>query len=116
MAEARRATKAEGGNTWGAYQCYGDPGWRYRTDVGDAQAPMVSLEDHYAGIASPPGLTLALEKLAVDAQWRHGSAQKQLTHIGHLEGRFADHWRSIGAVCEAFGVAYACLLYTSRCV
>ena len=107
VAEARRATKAEGGNTWGAYQCYGDPGWRYRTDVGDAQAPMVSLEDHYAGIASPPGLTLALEKLAVDAQWRHGSAQKQLTHIGHLEGRFADHWCSIGAVCEAFGVAYA---------
>ena len=95
VAEARRATKAEGGNTWGAYQCYGDPGWRYRTDVGDAQAPMVSLEDHYAGIASPPGLTLALEKLAVDAQWRHGSAQKQLTHIGHLEGRFADHWRCV---------------------
>jgi tetratricopeptide (TPR) repeat protein len=107
VAEARRATKAEGGNTWGAYQCYGDPGWRYRTNVGDAQAPVVPLEDHYAGIASPPGLTLALEKLAVDAKWRHGSAQKQLTHIGHLEGRFAAGWRSIGAVCEAFGVAYA---------
>ncbi|MBL8313787.1 MAG: CHAT domain-containing protein [Rubrivivax sp.] len=107
VAEARRAAKAEGGNTWGAYQCYGDPGWRYRTNVGDAQAPVVPLEDHYAGIASPPGLTLALEKLAVDAKWRHGSASRQLTHIGHLEGRFAARWRSIGAVCEAFGVAYA---------
>ena len=27
VAEARRAAKAEGGNTWGAYQCYGDPGF-----------------------------------------------------------------------------------------
>ena len=50
---------------------------------------------------------MALEKLAVDAKWRHGSASRQLTHIGHLEGRFAARWRSIGAVCEAFGVAYA---------
>ena len=107
VAEARRAAKAEGGNTWGAYQCYGDPAWRYKTNVGDAQAPVVPLEDHYASIASPPGLTLALEKLAVDAKWRHGLPQKQLTHIGHLEGRFAARWRSIGAVCEAFGVAYA---------
>ena len=107
VAEARRAAKALGGNTWGAYQCYGDPGWRYRSGVGDSQAPVVSLEDQYAAIASPPGLTLALEKLAVDAKWRHGPSEQQLMRIGHLEGRFAASWRSIGAVAEAFGVAYA---------
>ena len=107
VAEARRAAKALGGNTWGAYQCYGDPAWRYTKGVGDAQQPTLSLQHQYGVIASPLGLTLALEKLAVDAKWRRGSSDGQLKRIRHLEDRFAAQWRSIGAVAEAFGVAYA---------
>ena len=29
VAEAREAACAMGGNTWAAYQCYGDPDWRF---------------------------------------------------------------------------------------
>ena len=37
----RRATRRArcGGNTWAAYQCYGDPDWKYRRGTGDAQRP-----------------------------------------------------------------------------
>ncbi len=37
VADARTAAHAQGGNTWGAYQCYGDPDWSFRRGVGDAQ-------------------------------------------------------------------------------
>ena len=30
VAEARQAAQALGGNTWAAYQCYGDPDWHLR--------------------------------------------------------------------------------------
>lgn len=107
IADARRAAKALGGNTWAAYQCYGDPAWRYTKGVSDAQQPTLSLQHQYEVIASPLGLTLALEQLAMDAKWRRGSSEAQLTRIRHLEDRFAAQWKSIGAVGEAFGVAYA---------
>jgi len=109
VAEARRAARASpgSGNTWAAYQCYGDPHWRYQSAVGDAQAPAVSLQDFYAGIASPVGLTLALEQIAAEVAWqRDADPKKLLPRIGHLEGRYGPRWRTIGAVAEAFGVAY----------
>lgn len=109
VAEARRAARASpgGGNTWAAYQCYGDPHWRYQSAVGDAQAPTASLQDVYAGIASPAGLTLALEQIAAEVAWqRDADPMKLLPRIGHLEGHYGPRWRSIGAVAEAFGVAY----------
>ena len=40
VAEAREAAFAMGGNTWAAYQCYGDPDWRFVRNVRDAQRPV----------------------------------------------------------------------------
>jgi tetratricopeptide (TPR) repeat protein len=105
VAEARDAAYRLGGNTWAAYQCYGDADWVYRTVTGDAQGLNAPLDDAYSGIASPLGLTLALEELAVGSKWEHSPMAGQLAHIGFLEGRHAAHWGGIGAVAEAFGVA-----------
>jgi CHAT domain-containing protein len=105
VAEARDAAHRLGGNTWAAYQCYGDADWVYRTVTGDAQGLSAPLDDAYSGIASPLGLTLALEELAVGSKWEHSPTAGQLAHIGYLEGRHAAHWGGIGAVAEAFGVA-----------
>jgi hypothetical protein len=95
------------GKTWAAYQCYGDPDWRLRKDGADAQRPTTPLADEYAAIASPLGLTLALEALATGSKWEKRPAEGQLARIGHLEGRWGARLGSIGAVAEAFGVAYA---------
>ena len=62
----RRAKARErGGNTWAAYQCYGDPDWTYRRGTGDAQRPIaVPVSQELAGIASIPALVVALDTLA----------------------------------------------------
>jgi CHAT domain-containing protein len=114
VAEAREAAwrsadPAQGGNgnnTWAAYQCYGDPDWVFRRGVGDAQARDPVL-DEYASLSSPLGLALALEKLAVESKYQRRSATRQLEHLRHLEARFGARWGGMGAVAEAFGLAYA---------
>ena len=102
---AREAAWAEGGNSWAAYQCYGDPNWTWRTGVGDAQAG-TSIRDQYDGISSPLGLALALEELAVQSTWMGAAPLGQLERTRHLEARFAALWGGMGAVAEAFATAY----------
>ena len=116
-AAAREAAWADnpGGKTWAAYQCYGDPGWTFRTGGGDAQTVQRPAGDEYATIASALGLALALEEAAVRARWSsaqtedEGQAQRQaqLQKIRLLEARFAALWGGMGAVAEAYAVAYA---------
>ena len=61
----------KGGNTWAAYQCYGDPDWRYRRSTGDAQRPTPPPpSQEFAGIASAAGLVLTLETLAVKSEFQ----------------------------------------------
>jgi tetratricopeptide (TPR) repeat protein len=121
VAEAREAAFAMGGNTWAAYQCYGDPDWYFVQNVSDAQRPTPSLADEFAGVASPKGLVLALETLAVRSKYQQATlqqtaapgaeaqkaaTQEQRTKIRHLEARFAPRWRDIGEVAEGFARAW----------
>ena len=62
VADAREAAQLVGGNTWAAYQCYGDPDWIFRRDAADAQGVASPLNE-FAGIASSIGLENALETL-----------------------------------------------------
>ncbi|HZW76268.1 MAG TPA: CHAT domain-containing protein, partial [Caldimonas sp.] len=117
VAAARTAAwrGADGGNTWSAYQCYGDPGWTWQREVGDAQRQTVLPSDEFAGVSSPPALALALETISI--QLRFGgdvdparqkiAAQAQRDKIRFLEEKFAWLWGTMGAVAEAFGLAYA---------
>jgi len=106
VADAREAAFALGGNTWAAYQCYGDPDWYFVRDVPDAQRPAPSLADEFAGVAAPEGLVLVLATLAVRSTYQKAAPQEQRTRIRHLEARFAPRWREIGEVAEAFGRAW----------
>ena len=107
VSEAREACwrRAPHSNTWAAYQCYGDPNWVLRRDGGDAQAPRTE-DDEFATVASPPALALALETLAVQSRFMGKPAEVQQGRLRQLEARFAGVWGSIGAVAEAFGVAW----------
>jgi hypothetical protein len=43
----------------------------------------------------------------VGSEWEHRPAAGQLSRIGYLEGQHGKAWGGMGAVAEAFGVAYA---------
>jgi len=116
VAAARSAAwrSGAGGNTWSAYQCYGDPGWTWRRDVGDAQRAGAGPSDEFAGVSSPPALTLALETISIrlrfggdDPKRRKSVEQAQRDKIRFLEEKFAPLWGRMGAVAEAFGLAWA---------
>ena len=105
VAAAREAAWEQGGNTWAAYQCYGDPNWRFV--AGNGAARSTGLADEFGSISSPLGLTMSLEELAVQSRWQGARPAEQLEKARHLEGRFAALWGGMGAVAEAFAVAYA---------
>jgi hypothetical protein len=114
VAEARKAAwKADPeGNTWGAYQCYGDPNWTLRlaTEDGNAPAPAGSADDD---IGSPVTLARVLEDLAAehdsplpgqDAERRKKDGEARLARVRALEGKFGQGAEHIGAVGEAFAL------------
>ncbi len=97
--------EAPQGKTWAAYQCYGDPNWVFRRATGDAQAPRARA-DAFELIPSPSALALALETLVVQSRFMGAPEQAQRESIRQLEARHGPAWGGIGAVAEAFGVAW----------
>ncbi len=101
-------------NTWAAYQCYGDPNWTWLQDSRDGWQPPRALRDEFDSVASPLALTLALEDVIVRTRFMlsGGPAQRsteqarQLEKVRHLEARFGGLWGGMGAVAEAFALAY----------
>ncbi len=107
VAEARTASWRKGGNTWAAYQCYGDPDWRFVPASVEVQQSSRNPEDKYAGVASWRVLLLALEALAVESRYKGYDHDKGRASLLLLEQRFAAVWGNIGAVAEAFGLAWS---------
>jgi CHAT domain-containing protein len=108
VATAREAAWNEDrdSNTWAAYQAYGDPNWVYRRGPHDAVQSVRAPREEFDSIASPLGLALALEEQAVKSKWMRAPSPQQLEKIRHLQARFEAAWGGMGAVAEAFAVAY----------
>ncbi|HEX2079596.1 MAG TPA: CHAT domain-containing protein [Longimicrobium sp.] len=107
VAAAREAAYAVGGNTWAAYQCYGDPDWTFRVKPAGTVAEPAPPEQAFANVASPTALVLALETIAVNSAFDEDEKGRLRANVEHLEERFADRWGGRGAVAEAFGRAWA---------
>jgi tetratricopeptide (TPR) repeat protein len=105
---ARSAAHELGGNTWAAYQCYGDPDWQYRRGTGDAQRPTPTPpSEELAGIPSVVALVLTLKTLAVKSEFQNADAARQAARLEYLEESAKRLWRNNGEVAEAFGNAWA---------
>ncbi|HPE02264.1 MAG TPA: CHAT domain-containing protein [Burkholderiaceae bacterium] len=107
---ARESTWREypASNTWAAYQCYGDPDWVFSAGRADVPGASRRRRDYGRSIASPSGLMLALQTIAVESEFdrsANGPAQRRET-IARLEARFAPAWGARGDVSAAFGEAY----------
>ena len=95
------------GNTWAAYQCYGEPDWRYAAEPAGGTEPIVPT------LVSAPALCLWLESAAIEARLiEAGSAgqawrERQLGLLRETEAAYRPIWGSQGAVAECFGLAYA---------
>ena len=115
VAAARAAAWRAGpdGNTWAAYQCYGDPGWTWHRNGSGMPRAAVSPQDEFAAVSSAPALALALENISIrlrfggDESKGDASRQGQRDRIRYLESTFAPLWGAMGAVAEAFGLAFA---------
>ncbi|MGV7240612.1 hypothetical protein ACRXB1_02095, partial [Caballeronia sp. M23-90] len=94
------------GNTWAAYQCYGDPDWTFRAGPqATLPAPMPSSK-LYAAVASPNALVLALDQLSLAARYDESVLRQQIERIQYLEATFRARYGQIGKVAEAFARAW----------
>ncbi|MET0508517.1 MAG: CHAT domain-containing protein [Burkholderiaceae bacterium] len=90
--------------TWAAYQCYGDPGWKWRGDEGEAGAG-----EGEAMVASSLGLAMELEQLTTVIRYRRDSDGRYAKLVRRLRDDFESRWGNEGQVAEAFASAYAAL-------
>ncbi len=104
------------GNTWAAFQCYGDPDWVFTRTPGDANEPAVTPDQGFDSIASAQALVLALEIAIDDSRYKKVPKAQVINMIEILERRFAHQWIEIGAVCEAFAQAWAEAGETERAI
>ena len=107
VAEARSTAQQLGGNTWAAYQCYGDPDWVFRRETADANRPTPPLGETYAGVASRTALEIALETLAVQSEFQGAREEGQRAKLRYLEEQFGKRWERFGSTAEAFAKAWA---------
>jgi pimeloyl-ACP methyl ester carboxylesterase/tetratricopeptide (TPR) repeat protein len=92
------------GNTWAAYQCYGDPDWRYVIDDRETGTTTELL------VPSSEALTLALKTAETEALYQDNSdesKQSLLERLRQMEARYGQCWGKNGAVAEAFARAFS---------
>ena len=104
VAAARQAAFAHGGNTWAAYQCYGDPDWTLRRDLTHADRPTVP--EALTALAAAPALVRALETIAIDTSYNRAGVEKQRDRIRYLFEHYGRRWGRRGDVAEAFAAAH----------
>jgi hypothetical protein len=100
------------GNTWAAYQCYGDPDWTLRLGTrspGGAAGsvpPRTRPAVRHGAMPSAPALALVLDSLAVDARWTPSSRERVRLELAELEQQCAAEMGQVGAVAEAFALVH----------
>ena len=96
-------------NTWAAYQCYGDPEWRWRNaNTTDTEARLaVPLSEEFGVISSPVSLALVLENIAVQGRLDLKPRAALLARLEYLDQEFGGMWGGIGSVADGFGYGYA---------
>jgi tetratricopeptide (TPR) repeat protein len=104
VATARDSAWLAGGNTWAAYQCYGDPNWVLGTAAGPFGASRRSPAERYSGVSSDVMLVLALEEFETNALY---NASYPTLSLEYLDATFGAKWGRLGNVAEAFGKAWS---------
>ena len=108
VAVARAEAFRFDGNTWAAYQCYGDPDWTFRRPAGWSKTSAQARADEFANVGSINALKLALDTLVVQSNFQGYEPAYQRDRLAHLEARWnAMGWDATGDIAERFAKAYA---------
>jgi len=97
------------GNTWAAYQCYGDPDWRFKFKRKGAwpTASSPPRDDEFDDVGSVPALRLALNTLMVQSTFQGYDAAYQLKRVRNLEERWEKMgWGASSDLAELFARAH----------
>ncbi len=113
VAIARDAAWVAGGNTWAAYQCYGDANWVLEPATSMIGARRRLPAERYAGIASAVSLIVALEEFETNARYDAGHSTSL---IDYLDTTFGSRWGQFGNVAEAYGKAWAAVSVDAKSV
>lgn len=105
VADARAVARAKGGNTWAAYQCYGDPNWTLTSGAAQGAAPDLTFAEA-DNVVSPSTLVVTLESLITSYQFEGHSAPATHAAVDQLETKYAQRWGDVGNVAQAFGMAH----------
>jgi tetratricopeptide (TPR) repeat protein/pimeloyl-ACP methyl ester carboxylesterase len=103
VGQARSLTHARfpQSNTWAAYQCYGDPDWRY----GNAREAAPASRQR-PSVASSRGLVLRLRTLVTRHRYDGMKAEDVRDDLQFLESNCKAEWLNLGNVAGGFGEAY----------
>jgi CHAT domain-containing protein len=108
VAHARAKAFEFEGNTWAAYQCYGDPDWKLAGRGGWEKTTQKAPEDEFDHIGSTTALELALETLVVQSTFQGYSAEYQLERVRNLETRWQKmQWDASNEIATLFAQAYS---------
>ena len=96
------------GNTWAAYQCYGDPDWTFVRKGVRPQAVSSPRPDEFDHVGSVPALRLALETLIVQSTFQGRNAADQVGRVRSLEQRWEKMgWPPSSDIADLFARAHA---------
>jgi hypothetical protein len=115
VGEARELAWKQGGTTWAAYQCYGDPDWTLRRGV-RAQRDDPDVATEYVDVASGADLVVALDSIAVRSRAPFADIALERKRLAYLQRRFASLASTRGEVLAAFGRAYEALGNVDRAI
>lgn len=99
-------------NTWAAYQCYGDPDWKFRRHVSDANQDTPTTSGEFESLGSETALKLTLSRMVVETRHQGANPAVQIARLRELEALFERKWTArgtatvYGAVAELFGEAF----------
>ncbi len=89
-------------NTWGAYQCYGDPDFRFHRDGSVVQ-------QHWPDFGAPHELVVELDNLCADLRaggdTTHGS-ERIASRLARVPKAQAERWLAQADVCAALGLVW----------
>jgi len=102
MARSETYDRYPGVNTWGAYQCYGDPDYRLR--VSDHRRNIPSIGKSYV---SPAEMTVELRNISSKTQGAgYDRIQELKEELDGILKRSDPSWLSCADVASALGLAY----------
>jgi CHAT domain-containing protein len=105
LARAETYNRHRGVNTWGAYQCYGDPGFTLNPQAGRSRPKSQGMRFHasYEALVEIENLTAQVETATPEDAER---LLKQLEEIVQQVKRRQGEWRDLSSVFAALGRAY----------